>query len=95
MTPWEVQELVEMDRNHEWEEINAPDPAEKEMISSAEQIREALGSLDIACYRLMDAQSEVQGYPMEYRVGSFYDDLISLSNGLKELAEKFERGERG
>ena len=94
MTGNEVQELVEMERNAVWEEINKADPAKKEMENAAKEIMLALDSIDVACYRLIDAQGEVLGYPMEDMIGSFYEDLITVSRSLKELAEKYERGER-
>ena len=94
MTGNEVQELVEMERNGVWEEINKDDPAKKEMENAAKEIMLALDSIDVACYRLIDAQGEVLGYPMEDMIGSFYEDLITVSRSLKELAEKYEKGER-
>ena len=94
MTGSEVQELVEMERNGVWEEINKDDPAKKEMENAAKEIMLALDSIDVACYRLIDAQGEVLGYPMEDMIGSFYDQLLDFESQLEALANKYEKGER-
>ena len=94
MTGNEVQELVEMERNRMWEEINAPDPAETLLEQAATELKVAVKWINTACVRIITAQSYVSGYPMEDVVGSFYDQLLDFESQLEALANKYEKGER-
>lgn len=94
MESWEVDFLVESDRAKAWEELNAPDPCEKMLISSAKDIKEATSFIDIAENRLYDAMAELSETPMEDKVASFLDQLQSLRVDLQILAETYGKGVR-
>ena len=94
MTGWEVQALKEAEDARIWEEINAPDPAEKQMESAAVAIKEAANFLDIATDRLCEAQADLYDTPMESVVEDFVNRIEDIRFELKELASKYERGRR-
>lgn len=94
MTGTEVHEAWAADSLREWEEMNAPDPAAEQMKKAAAEIMKALRLLDDANVRLLSAQSEVSGLPMEDVIGSFYNEQLDTVIALNELRLKYERGER-
>ena len=94
MTGWEVQALKEADDARIWEELNAPDPYEKQMEDSAREMRLAVEMIGKAEDYLMDAVSAVNDTPMEDRVSSLLNDLEDLHIGIFLLAEKYQKGVR-
>lgn len=90
----DVDAMWEADAAAEWERINAPDPAEKQMQTAAELIHQAEKLIDNAEDKIAEAMAELYELPMEAVVGSFFDQLSDLRCDLKALAEKYERGER-
>ena len=94
MTGWEVQALKEADDARIWEELNAPDPYEKQMEDSAREMRLAVEMINKAEDYLMDAVSSVSGTPMEDRVSSLLNDLEELHIDIVLLAEKYQKGVR-
>ena len=94
MTGWEVQEMWEAEAAAEWERINAPDPAEREMEQAAVEMKKGADLIDKAENALLDAVSSLDGYPMSDRVESLLNDLMDLRIDIKSLADKYERGLR-
>ena len=94
MNGWQVQEMWEADAAAEWERINAPDPAEREMKDAAESLQAALDNIDSGLDWIADAVSKLAELPMADKVQSFLDDFENLANGLKTLKDHYERGER-
>lgn len=94
MTGWEVQEMWEAEAAAEWERINAPDPAEREMEQAAVEMKKGADLIDKAENALLDAVSSLDGYPMADRVESLLNDLMDLRIDIKSLADKYERGLR-
>ena len=94
MTGWEVQEMWEAEAAAEWERINAPDPAEREMEQAAVEMKKGADLIDKAENALLDAVSRLDGYPMADRVESLLNDLMDLRIDIKSLADKYERGLR-
>ena len=94
MTGWEVQALKEAEDARIWEELNAPDPYEKQMEDSAREMRLAVEMISKAEDYLMDAVSAVSGTPMEDRVSSLLNDLEDLHIAIVLLAEKYQKGVR-
>ena len=94
MTGWEVQALKEADDARIWEELNAPDPYEKQMEDSAREMRLAVEMICKAEDYLVDAISAVNGTPMEDRVSSLLNDLEDLHIDIVLLAEKYQKGVR-
>lgn len=94
MTGWEVQALKEAEDARIWEELNAPDPYEKQMRDAALEMRLAIEQVGKAEDYLADAIASVSGTPMEYRVASLLDSLEDLEYSIKVLQEKYGKGER-
>ena len=94
MSGTEVHEAWAADSLREWEEINTPDPAAEQMKKAAAEIMKALRLMDDANIRLLSAQSEVSGTPMEDVIGSFYHSQLDVVIQLNDLRLKYERGER-
>ena len=95
MDGYEMRDPYWCDTTREWEELNAPDPATNELKAAAELMSEALELVDKGAIKIMEAQSELENYPMSDVVGSFYDQLLDFENQLRSLKEKYERGDRG
>ena len=94
MNNWQVQAMWEADAAAEWERINAPDPAEREMKDAAESLQAALDNIDSGLDWIADAVSKLEETPMADKVQSFLDDFENLANGLNALKDHYERGER-
>ena len=94
MTGWEVQALKEADDARIWEEINAPDPAVKNMVEAAESMKQAEEMISKAEDYLIDAVNCLDGFPMADRVESLENDLEDLRYSIKVLREKYGRGWR-
>lgn len=94
MTGWEVQALKEAEDARIWEELNAPDPYEKQMRDAALEMRLAIEQISKAEDYLADAIASVSETPMEYRVASLLDSLEDLEYSIKALQEKYGKGER-
>lgn len=94
MTGWEVQALKEAEDARIWEELNAPDRAEKQMKEAAVSMKQAEELIDKAENALLTAMDRLNPYPMENRVGSLESDLEDLRYSIRALREKYERGWR-
>ena len=94
MSGWQVQAMKEAEDARIWEDLNAPDPAEKEMKEAAGNLGQAFEAIQTGLDYLTDAVITLDGYPMADKVQSFLDDIESLAHGLMGLAEHYERGER-
>lgn len=89
-----VDAMWEADAAAEWERLNEPDPFENEMIEAAVHLKEAIKNLNKAVDSIMEADSELEGSPMEDVVGSYVIDIENLISNLKSLENKYERGKR-
>ena len=94
MNGWQVQAMWEDDAAAEWERINAPDPAERQMKEAATDIEKALKSFDSGLDALVDAMISLSGTPMKYKVESYIEGIENLVSELRILKEHYERGER-
>ena len=94
MKDWQAQAMWEADAAAEWERINEPDPAEKELKEAAKSIEIALDCIDSGLDWISDAVSKLDGSPMADKVQSFLDSFESLANNLEKLGEHYGRGER-
>lgn len=94
MNGWQVQAAYEAESATIWEELNAPDPCEKELQKAAVDMKAAIDFIDKAENNLVGAISELSDTPMEDVVTAFLDQLMDLRIDLRVLAEKYERGER-
>ena len=94
MTGWQVQAMWEADAAAEWERLNEPDPAEKNMKEAAADMGKALSLIDQAENNMIDAICDLEGLPMADKVASLYDTLSDLHYSIGMLKEKYERGVR-
>ena len=94
MTGWEIQELKETEDARIWEELNAPDPCEKQLETASVSLKEASRTIGRAGILLADAMAELFDTPMEYRIGSLLDALEDIESEIRVLAEKYGKGER-
>ena len=94
MTGAELDMLNDRISSSAWNEINAPDPADKSMKAAAAEMKKAVDLLNKAAVSLVAAAREVNGFPMEDRILSFSDQTDDLRVDLAALMKKYERGER-
>ena len=94
MTGWEVQALKEAEDARIWEELNVPDPYEKQMRDAALEMRLAIEQISKAEDYLMDAVADVSETPMEKKIAALLDLLEDLEYSIKVLQEKYGKGER-
>ena len=94
MTGWEVQALKEAEDARIWEELNAPDPNEKQMRDAAIEMRQAYDQINKAENFLMEAVAAVSETPMEDKVNSLLEALEDLNCDINMLQEKYGKGER-
>ena len=94
MTGWEVQALKESEDARIWEELNAPDPFERQMKSASISIKEAADFLNICTDRLVDAGCDLDETPMRNRIDSLCEVLEEYRCELKQLAEMYRKGVR-
>lgn len=95
MTGWEVQAMKEAEDARIWEELNAPDPYEKQMHEAAREMLHAVEQISKAEDFLVEAAEKVSGEPMEDRILSLLESLEDLECCIKFQQEKYERGDRG
>ena len=94
MKGWQVQAMYGAESARIWEEMNAPDPCERQLIEAAASLQVAVKHLDKATDWLAEAASELMGTPMEDVVNSYTLQLENFLCDLKKLREKYGRGER-
>ena len=94
MTGWEVQALKEAEDARIWEELNAPDPFEKQMLDAALDLSLAIEPIEKAENYLMDAVADVSETPMEKKVAALLEAMEDLECEIKFLQEKYRKGER-
>ena len=94
MTQWQLEAMNCQITTAAWNRLNAPDPAEKAMKSAAVSMTEAAGFLDISTERLMQAAEDLKGTPMQDKVISFVNQIEDLECFIRDLKNKYERGER-
>ena len=94
MNGWQVQAMKEAEDARIWEDLNAPDPAEKQMKEAAGSLTKGLEDIDKGLDWIADAVATLDETPMADKVQSFLDSLENLANELKFLKNHYERGER-
>ena len=94
MTGWEVQALKEAEDARIWEELNAPDPYEKQLRDAALDLSLAIEPISKAEDYLMDAIADVSETPMESKVAALLEAMEDLECDIKSLQEKYRKGER-
>jgi hypothetical protein len=90
----DVSAMWEADAAAEWERLNAPDQYEKPMLEAAKPLKEAVGFLNIALDRLLDASAALSETPLQAKIDSFFEQVESIKVDLGMIQKKWERGER-
>ena len=83
-----------MDAENEWERLNEPDPFESQMKNASVGMKDSARLIGTAEDRLASAIRYLRNTPMEDRVISILNGIEDLCDELKQLAYKYERGER-
>jgi hypothetical protein len=86
--------MEEEARNAQWEDLNAPDPFEAELMKSATALHITLCNLNNAEKWMYDAISDLADTPMADKVQSLVEEMLSLHSEIERLAEKYGRGQR-
>ena len=94
LSGWQVQAMKEAEDARIWEELNAPDPAEKQMLEAAVSMKQAEELISKAEDYLVDAECILSEFPMSDKVASLENDLEELRYSIKSLREKYEGGWR-
>lgn len=92
LSAWQIDVMKEAEDARIWEELNAPDPAEKQMQEAAVSMKQAEELISKAEDYLVDAVYSLSEFPMSDKVASLEDDLEDLRYSIKSLREKYERG---
>jgi len=94
MTLWQTQEMYEAESARMWEDLNAPDPNEQELIEASRFLKTAISHLNRAINFVMDAASELPDTPMGDKLESYVQDLEGIECDLKEMQKNYSRGWR-
>lgn len=92
MTGWQVQAMLEADAAAEWEQINEPDPHERNYHEAAYSLDEVVKCLDKALDWVMDAYGCVEGLPVYDRLVSYYDMIDDLKSSLNTDKDQLRKG---
>ena len=91
---WQLDAMWQAEAAAEWERLNEPDPAEKQMKEAAKHISEGLSEIDSGLDKISEAVSALYDTPMADKVQSFLDSIEDLAVDLGLLKNHYERGER-
>ena len=94
MNAWQMDAIRDQMDTKAWNQLNAPDPCERQLKTSAVSLVEATQFIRIAENRLADAMTEIFDTPMEYKIGSLLDLLQDLRIDIEGLAKKYREGVR-
>ena len=71
----------------QWEDLHRASEEDKLLEESTSYIKAAIGFLTQASYKLMDAQSILDGTVHEPKIDDLYEELHSLRRGLEQIIE--------
>jgi hypothetical protein len=91
---WQLDLMIQNERERIWEKMNASDPADEQMRTAAVEMKSADEHLSVVIDRLVDATKALKGTPMQDKVESFLCQIEELQCDLFALTEKYGRGER-
>ena len=77
-----------------WEELNAPDPYEKQMKEAAPCLGASADLINTAEEEISAAISKLRDTPLESIVNDLLERLADIRCDVQELAKNFGRGER-
>ena len=95
MNAWQVELMEANAAAQQWEERCAPDPAEKQMIDAAKDLKQANEYLDKAIAWTRVAADELIETPMAAKVESYEEALSEIGYALEQLQDLYSRGVRG
>ena len=92
MRNWQIEQMAQ---DAELEEQNARHQQYEAMYAHEDKnfreacgyMKAAIGFLDQACFKLMDAQSILDGTVHEPRVTDLYEAVLSIETGLEKIME--------
>lgn len=91
---WQLNLMIENERERLWERYNAPDPSDDQMRKAAVHINSAVEFLSITNDRLVDAMDCLKDTTLSDKVRSFLDQLEDIQCDLFEMGKKYGRGDR-
>lgn len=91
MTGWEVQEMEEMARNSQWEEMWMSEEESDARDKAAQDIGYAIRSLDEAIEWLDQSAEDMEKYSEYDRIKSLESDLLELVNNISKMKWDIER----
>ena len=94
MNAWQLDVVRDQMDTEAWNKLNAPDPYEKNLKEAAVDLRSAEIMLDSCMNYIASALTSLNETPMEAKVGSYYDQIENIWWGLKQMSEKYGKGER-
>ena len=94
MKDWQLDLMIENERNRAWEELNAPDPYDSALKDAAKEMEKAIADLNGAIENLVGASAELDETPNQPKVDSLIEALEEIGCDLRSMKEHWERGER-
>lgn len=91
---WQLDRMIENERDQAWEKQNAPDQYEKQMKEAATDLEKAVAAIRIVIDHLSDASVMLTGTPMQAKIYSFIDSIEDMKYDLWSLSMRWGRGER-
>jgi hypothetical protein len=84
--------MEENARNQAWEDLNAPDPYEKQMRKAAVHMGLATGFMEISEDRMYDAIAELADTPMGDKLQSLVEEIMNLHSEIRKLEDCYAKG---
>lgn len=90
----EIDLMYEAESARIWEELNAPDPCEKELKESAVCLCSAASLIDKAEEEISAAVSILWDTPMQKGMDELLERLMDFRYEIQDIAKQYGRGER-
>ena len=94
MNAWQLEAMKDQMDTKAWNELNAPDPCERQLKTCSVSLINATMILSSVESQLADAMAEVFDTPMEAKIGSYLDEVENIRYYIKSLAETYGKGVR-
>ena len=94
MKDWQLDLMIQNERDEAWEKLNASDPCEDALKEAAKVMGVAIGDLNGAIWNLICATKELNDSPVCDKVISALEELEEIECELKSMKDHWEKGER-
>lgn len=94
MNAWQIEAMIGKECADEWARLNAPDPFAIQLAAAGKEIMDCVSLMNSAEDYLYHAMEKVAGTPMEYKIGSFLDQVEDLRCDIKTLGNTYSKGVR-